>query len=154
MNRHRIVPAVSRLALATMLAGGLAALAAAQTAPRRGAGPMYNTATEVTLKGTVEAVHQLTGSRNWAGTHLTLKTGKETIDVAVGPSWYLAQHKISFAKGDRVEVTGSKVNYESGEYVIAREVRKGDKAITLRNAAGVPIWSRSRRGNGSGARSR
>jgi hypothetical protein len=78
-----------------------------------GTAPAYDTATEVTLKGSVEAVNQITGPQSWGGTHLSLKTEKEAIDVHVGPSWFLAQNKMSFAKGDQVEVTGSRVRLET-----------------------------------------
>jgi hypothetical protein len=103
--------------------------------------PMYNTATEVTLKGSVEAVHQIMGPRGWGGTHLSLKTDKESIDVRVGPSWFLTQNKISFAQGDQVEVTGSRVKFGGQDALIAREIKRGGETFTLRNAQGIPAWS-------------
>lgn len=114
---------------------------------RGGPGPtrMYNPATEVTLKGSVEAVNQVTGPRGWGGTHLSLKTDKETIDVHVGPSWFLAQHKMSFAKGDQVEVTGSRVKFGGQDALIAREIKKGSETFTLRDVRGIPAWSGGRR---------
>jgi hypothetical protein len=106
-----------------------------------GTAPAYDTATEVTLKGSVEAVNQITGPQSWGGTHLSLKTEKEAIDVHVGPSWFLAQNKMSFAKGDQVEVTGSRVKFGDKDALIAREVKKGGATLTLRNAQGIPAWS-------------
>jgi len=105
------------------------------------ASPMYNTATEVTLKGSVEAVNQVKGPQGWGGTHVSLKTDKETIDVHVGPSWFLAQHKVGFAKGDQVEVTGSRAKFGDKYALIAREIKKGGETLTLRNAQGFPVWS-------------
>jgi hypothetical protein len=107
--------------------------------------PMYNPATEVTMKGSVEAVTQLTGPQGWAGTHLSLKTDKENIDVHVGPSWYLTQQKIDFAKGDKIEVAGSRIKWENKDALIAREVKKSGQTITLRNSQGIPAWSRGPR---------
>jgi hypothetical protein len=133
------------LALGAIFALSVVLSSAAQTAAPGKSAPIYNPATEVTVKGSVEAVNQLTGPRGWAGTHLSLKTDEETIDVHVGPSWFLTQRKISFAKGDQIEVTGCKVKFDNGDALLAREVKKGDKTITLRNARGIPVWSRGRR---------
>jgi hypothetical protein len=47
-----------------------------------------------------------------------------------------------FAKGDQVEVIGSKVKGTDTEVVIAREVKKDGKVLTLRNAQGIPAWRR------------
>jgi hypothetical protein len=100
---------------------------------------MYNPATEVTLKGSVESVYHM-GPQGWGGTHLSLKTDQETIDVRVGPSCFLAQNKMSFAKGDKVDVTGSRVKFWNKDALIAREIKKGGETLTLRDAQGVPAW--------------
>jgi hypothetical protein len=89
----------------------------------------------------VEAVKQMRGTQgDWGSTHLTVKTEKETIDVHVGPSWFLMQSKMSFAKDDRIEVTGSRVKFGTEDALLAREIKKGDQTLTLRNAQGVPVW--------------
>lgn len=106
---------------------------------------MYNPATETTLKGTIEAVTQPT-SGQMMGTHLTVKAGDETREVMLGPSNFIASKNFSFAKGDSVEVTGSKVTMGGTEYVIAREVIKDGKTLTLRDNSGTPQWARRGRG--------
>jgi len=141
MAKRCVPQVVWHIAVAAMILMGVALPSLAQTAAPRKSAPMYDPATEVTMKGTVEAVKQLAGPRGWAGTHLSLKTDAETLDVHVGPSWFLTQSKISFAKGDQIEVTGSKVKFENSDALIAREIKKGDKTITLRNAQGIPAWS-------------
>ena len=109
---------------------------------------MYDPKTEVTVKGTIEDVQQQTGKRGWSGTHLVLKTDAATLDVHVGPSSYIAQQKFTFAKGDVIEVVGSKVTIADKEALLAREITKDGKTLVLRNAQGVPQWSRGqRRGN-------
>jgi len=105
----------------------------------------YDPGTEVTVKGSVEEVTQQAGQRGWSGTHLTLKGDNETFDVHVGPSWFVSQNQFSFAKGDQIEVTGSKVKLGAGNAILAREIKKGDKTLVLRNAQGIPQWS-GRRG--------
>ncbi|MBW4043685.1 hypothetical protein [Acidipila rosea] len=106
---------------------------------------MYNTATETTVSGTIEAVNQVTGRRGWNGTHLQLKTAEGVMDVHVGPSWFLTQKKFELAKGDQVEITGSKVKFNDADALIARTIKKGESELTLRNAQGIPAWSRGGR---------
>src|SRR5579862_6353732 len=72
--------------------------------------PLYRSGTEITIKGTVEGVDQVTRRmRVGAGTHLTVRTARETIMVMLGPSNFIAGQSFSFTTGDDVEVTGSKV---------------------------------------------
>ena len=121
--------------------------ALAQRGRGQGAGQMYNPATETTIQGTVEEVKQIPGPRGGpGGTHLTVKTDRETLDVHLGPTTFLEKQNFTFAKGDQIEVMGSKVKIEGADALIAREVKKGGKTLTLRNAQGVPAWSGGRRG--------
>lgn len=127
-----------------MIAATVLTLAAASALAQGG---MYNPATETTVKGTVEEVRRVSGPRGGpGGTHLILKTDKETLEVRLGPTTFLEKEKFTFAKGDQIEVTGSKVKIEGADALIAREVKKGGKTLTLRDAQGVPAWSGGRRG--------
>lgn len=80
----------------------------------------------------------------WNGTHLVVSFDTETLTVHVGPSNYLVQQGFSFAAGDQVEVTGARIKFEGSDVLIAREIRKGDKVLTLRNSQGIPAWSRNK----------
>lgn len=103
---------------------------------------MYNPATETTVKGTVDAV--TVGARgHMMGTHLTVKTAEGAREIALGPSRFITSKEFSFAKGDSVEVTGSQVTMGGTEYVIARELVKDGKTLTLRDKAGTPAWAGS-----------
>jgi len=106
----------------------------------------YDPSTVVTIKGTVQEVQQGTApaghqQMGGMGVHLVLKTDKETQTVLVGPQSFLTQKNFSLSNGDQIEVTGSKVKYGSSEAIIAREIKKGDKTLTLRNEQGIPEWS-------------
>jgi len=79
------------------------------------------------------------------GRTLFLKTDTGTIEVHVGPTDYIASQQFSFATGDDVEVTGSKIKMQDQEALIAREIKKAGKTLVLRNAQGIPNWSRGRR---------
>lgn len=105
----------------------------------------YNPSRETTVKGTVEEVKQVSGRHGWNGTHLMLKTEAGQMDVHVGPSSYISRQGFSFAKGDQVEVLGSQVKMGGSDALIAREIKKDDKTLTLRNAQGIPQWSGRRR---------
>lgn len=106
--------------------------------------PQYDTATEVTLPGTITKVETHTGKMGWNGTHLVVNFGSETLPVHVGPSNYLVQQGFSFAEGDQIEVTGSRIKLDGTDVLIAREIKKADKVLTLRNSQGIPAWSRNR----------
>ena len=77
--------------------------------------------------------------------HLTVQAAEGNYDVHVGPADYVTQQGFSFAAGDQVEIVGSKVELNGTMAVIAREVRKGDKVLSLRDKQGIPLWSRGRR---------
>ena len=121
------------------------------------AGPFYNTGTEVTITGTVDQVQQVTGTRaggqawncprGWSGTHLMLNTEAGTLVVHVGPSAYLASKNFSIAKGDRLTIVGSRVQYQGSDFLIAKEITKGSEVLRLRNSAGFPLWSGFRLGS-------
>jgi len=75
------------------------------------------------------------------GTHLVLKTGADTTQVILGPTGYIASKGFTVAKGDTVEVTGSKLTRNETNYIIARQVVKGGKTLTLRDKEGTPAWA-------------
>jgi hypothetical protein len=108
--------------------------------PMMGGVRRYDPATEMTVKGTVEAVTTKSHMNGMENIWLTVKTDKETMEVRVGPTWFLAQKNMFFAKGDKVEMTGSQVRFETGEWLIAREVKMGGQKLTLRDKDGRPMW--------------
>ena len=125
-------------------------LTTATLAQGRGAGPgmpMYDVKTEATLTGTIEDVQQQPCMGRRTGTHLTLKTESETVDVCLGPPAYVQEKGFSFTKGERVEVIGSRVKLGGKDVVVARQITKGNEVLTLRNAQGIPAWSGGRRRN-------
>lgn len=100
----------------------------------------YDVSTETTITGTVQDIlHPQMGRMN--GTHLLVKTESETIEVHVGPSDFVANAGFTFAKGDSVQVLGSKVTIDGKEALIAREVTRDGKTLTLRDKTGRPMWA-------------
>lgn len=135
-----------RIVILSLLLGTLGIGTQAQMGPGPGKHiSNYDPKTEVTMSGTVDRVTQQTGRRGWAGTHLFLKTDQGAIEVHVGPTDYITSQQFSFAAGDILEVTGSKVTMQGKDALLAREIKKEGKTLVLRNAQGIPKWSRGRR---------
>jgi hypothetical protein len=109
---------------------------------------MYDVKTETTIKGTVEEVQTVEnvaatmcpGCHAVGGTHLVVKTGEEALEVHVGLTAYLAEKAITFAKGDPLEILGSRVTIGGKPALIAKQIKKGDQTWTLRDAFGRPAW--------------
>ena len=119
-------------------------------APSPGAGPAmgrtYDPSTVSTLRGTATAVTIVPGRGGRAGgTHLTLEGADQTMDVRLGPTWFLEREGVQIAKGDSIEVTGSVIGSDEDSFLIARELKKGEKVVKLRDEQGVPLWSGGRR---------
>jgi hypothetical protein len=127
---------------ASIMALTLAGSAWAQRGMRSGAGygRIYNPQTVETVSGQVVSVDTLSRG-SYRGVHLTVKTDKETIAVHLGPSWYLDQQKMAFSPKDSVEITGSRVTFDSKPTIIAAEVKKGGQSLRLRDANGIPLWA-------------
>ena len=119
----------------------------AQGGRGRAQAPRYDTSTEVTIRGTVQEIKEVPDMPHGGsatGTHLMVKTEKETLEVHLGPTAFIAEQKMSLSRGDAIEVTGSRVKVGANDAVIAREIRKGTQTVTLRDDKGVPKWSRGR----------
>ncbi|HTQ79051.1 MAG TPA: hypothetical protein VMM92_03580 [Thermoanaerobaculia bacterium] len=114
-------------------------------APGAGAGggmPRYEKASETTLKGPIEEVKMVDTPSGVQGTRLILKQGDKKIEVYAGPAPFFARAKITFTKGEMIEVTGSKVEIQGTPALLAKQISKGGQIIVLRDDAGRPVWAR------------
>lgn len=115
--------------------------------PRGGYGPMMLNSNQLeTITGKVLQVDTWT-SGEWkrGGVHVVLQTDNETIDLHLGPAWYIQTQDIRIEPNDQIKVTATRVNSAPGRSVmVASEVTKGNKVITLRDEAGFPVWMRGR----------
>ncbi|WP_299489648.1 hypothetical protein [Acaryochloris sp. IP29b_bin.137] len=112
----------------------------------------FNPDTVETISGKIVRVDQVAsqGRRSGKGVHLSVETSDETVDVHLGPSWYLDEQQFNLKSGDPVEVTGSKVTDASSPTLIAAKVKSGDTNIDLRDENGMPAWRGMGRGKGMG----
>lgn len=128
--------------------------------PGRQGRKMFDPNTVTTISGEIVSVDQITNPRrnsqnsqnnntqnNHQGIHLTLKSGGETIDVHVGPSWYLAKENMVLTAGDQITIKGSQVSQNNRSFFIAQEITKGNQVLILRDKDGIPLW----RGQGGNA---
>lgn len=137
------------LLVVIMMTSQLGSVALSQE--QEGARP-YDQNTETTIKGTVEQVRTayLPGGgassqarQEFRGPiYLNLKADSGTFRVFLGPSSFLESKNFKFAKGDQIEVTGSRL--QNNNVIIAREVKRGDQVLILRDAHGIPQWSGGR----------
>jgi hypothetical protein len=79
------------------------------------------------------------------GIALLLTMRAVSIPVLLGPAWYIEHLDGRIEIGDRIDVIGAKAFAEGLPAVIAKEVRKGDSVLVLRDATGVPVWAGWRR---------
>ncbi len=104
--------------------------------------PRYDKATEATLKGPIVEVKLLETPNGVPATHLILQDGSGPIEVFVGPTLYLTAQGMTFAKGETIEVTGSKVQVGGAPALLVRQIKKGDKSLALRDQSGLPAWAK------------
>lgn len=102
--------------------------------------PRYDPATTVEFYAVVLEIRDVPRGGAMHGIHLMVDTGKETIDVYLGPAEFMKLFDFVFAKGDRIDVTGSKVKFGGATVVLAREVRRQSQTVYLRDASGNPNW--------------
>jgi hypothetical protein len=105
------------------------------------AGPKYDVATEAKFKGTIDDLKLPPKGSEKEITHLLIKMGSDTLDIYLCPKSFMDDMGVSFAKGDEIAFTGSKVKQGEGEMILAREVVKGSDTLVLRDAKGNPVWN-------------
>ena len=112
-----------------------------QVQPQKTTSPLtYDTATETKIKGTVEEIKPAASDRKTAPIDLMIKSESASVEVSLCPKPFLDDLGVTFAKGDSLEITGSKVKRGDLEQVLAREVVKGDDTVVLRDKTGKPVW--------------
>lgn len=98
----------------------------------------YDSLTEITAHGAVEGIQNTPGPGRWCGTHLSLSTGNGSFGVRMGPDQLLSPDSFPVANGDASSAIGSRSNFQGREILIARELTRDVRTLTLRNAQGVP----------------
>ena len=107
---------------------------------------LYDPKTVETIGGEVVRIDKIVPLKGMSsGVHLAVKTEKETILVHLGPQWYLQNQDVKIELKDKIEVKGSRINFQGKPAMIAMEIKKGDEVLRLRDENGFPVWSGWRR---------
>ncbi len=104
--------------------------------------PKYDVSTEAKFKGIIDEVKDrqcpISGGM---GSHFMLKLADgKIIEVHLASTKFVKNYEVVFNKGDEVEVTGSKVQFEGADAILAREVKRGNDDFVFRDPQGKPIW--------------
>jgi hypothetical protein len=103
--------------------------------------PKYDLTAEAKFKVTVQDLKLPAKGNEKDAAHLLVKSGDDTIDIYLCPKAFLDDMGATFAKGDEVTVTGSKIKQDGSDLVLARQVVKGTDTLMLRDDKGKPVWN-------------
>jgi hypothetical protein len=130
---------------ALVAAGALAAgpSPARPMGPRQGGGrPMmtFDASKLETFEGTIEKV-VVREMRRTKGVHVFLKTAKETVEIHLGPAWFIDNQEAKLQAGDTVSVRASRTTMMGQPALVAMDVKRGGETLRLRNDDGTPLWA-------------
>ena len=108
--------------------------------PGDGSLPKYDLQTETKTNGVIDEVNQLSVQTRKDFTELIIKSGDDKLHIYVCPKPFQDEIGVSFSKGDKVAITGSKVKQEASEVILVREVVKGTDTLVFRDNKGNPVW--------------
>lgn len=98
-----------------------------------------------TLNGQVVSVDRYTSRRGLSeGIHLLVSTDQETVEVHLAPSWYLENQDFDIVPEDKIAITGSRIDLDGEQAIIARQIKKGNETLLLRDENGFPLWRGNR----------
>lgn len=102
--------------------------------------PKYDKQTEAKTKGIIDEIKVLALGTRKDFVQLTVKSGEEKLSIFICPKPFQDEMGITFAKGDEVAVTGSKVKQEAVDIILAREIVKGSDTLLFRDDKGNAVW--------------
>ena len=102
--------------------------------------PKYDSATEAKFKGTIAELKIPEKGAEKQIAHLTVKNGTDTWDLYLCPKYFMDDMGISFAKGDEISFTGSKVKEDNADMILTRELIRGTDTLVFRDDKGRPVW--------------
>ena len=105
------------------------------------AAPKYDPTTEAKFKGTVDELKFPPKGSEKQIAYMMIKSGTDEIEIYLCPKSFMDDMGVSFAKGDEIAFTGSKVKEGTTDMVLAREVIKGTDTLVLRDDKGNPVWN-------------
>jgi translation initiation factor IF-1 len=119
-----------------------AALLSASQSDSNPSVPKYNPAAEALYKGIVADVRDrqcpLSGG---VGTHIIMRLENgNSIEVHLATTEFTKMTEMKLRKGDMIEVTGWKTDFQSVQTIFAREIKTGNDTYVFRAKDGMPAW--------------
>jgi len=93
-----------------------------------------------TLKGKVVSVDSVGGFGRWPMKALKVESEGKTINILLGPEFYLDTQKFSPKAGEEVTALASRAAIRGDVTHIAKSVTVDGKTTALRDEAGFPVW--------------
>lgn len=116
-------------------------MAATEPAAKPEPAPQYDKATEIDTMATVSESKEVTRDSPLIGTYLVVRSDSGGVtEVYLGPTEFVKSFEITFHKGDQLHLIGSKVKVGTANVVLARDVRRNETTLYLRDAKGAPYW--------------
>jgi hypothetical protein len=111
-----------------------------QAAQKDGGAPKYDQKTEAKTKGVVDEINLLTLGSRKDFVQLVVKSGDDKVSAYICPKPFQDEIGITFAKGDEITLTGSKVKQQDLDVILVRELVKGTDTLMFRDDKGTPVW--------------
>lgn len=109
---------------------------------RKGPGNRPGPAEQVVqLRGEVVDVYQTSSKRGLrSGVYVLLQTNEDTLEVRLGPNWYLEEQQFSLEPDDWILVEGTRTRKGGTSSLMAYRVTRGEQVLMLRDENGMPLW--------------
>jgi len=135
----RLLPATTVL-WTSIVAAALSTALAGHAKDSNEPEPRYDPATVISISGIIQDVREMVHPVGMKGIHVTLRVEKRTVQIYLCPARFLGAFELRLAKGDDIQVTGSKVKFGGSDLILARQVRKNNEVLVLRDEHGRPYW--------------
>jgi hypothetical protein len=113
-----------------------------QSGARKRPGNRFGPAEQVVqLRGEVVDVYQTSSKRGLrSGVYVLLQTNEDTLEVSLGPNWYLEEQQFSLEPDDWILVEGTRTRKGGTSSLMAYRVTRGEQVLMLRDENGMPLW--------------
>jgi len=109
------------------------------SAVERTPAPAAQAKAEVTISGTVQRLlNRADAAGGPAGTQLLLSVSGGWVDAHLGP-FFSQQNGEALTTGQAVEATGVWTHIHGHEVLLVRQLRVGDRTVSVRNERGFPV---------------
>lgn len=102
---------------------------------------LFNTSTVDTIFGEVSQVDNISPIKGMEpGIRVLVKIKKEIIPIFIAPIWFTKYLNITIRPNDQIEISGSHVQLDGKDIILASRVVSNGMILQLRNDKGHPIW--------------